>query len=128
MPIKDKVQRTIKKVVQSVDSKISDNNLRFHWGSTTMNNTKPKKKMGFVKTVINIGHRFLVLMFRMLIQFLYGEKGESMPPIKNLILLDSATTLAYKIRTRKVCLARSWSQSLCCNKYCFFTISLLVLK
>lgn len=99
MPIKDKVQKTIKKVVQSVDSKFSDKSSRF---SCTMNNSKPKKKMGFVKTVINIWHRFMVLMFRMLVQFLYGEKGEAMPPIKNLILLDSATTLAYKIRTRKV--------------------------
>lgn len=99
MPIKDKVQKTIKKVVQSVDSKISDKNIKFCF---TMNNAKSKKKMGFVKTVINIWHRFMVLMFRMLVQFLYGEKGESMPPIKNLILLDSATTLAYKIRSRKV--------------------------
>lgn len=103
MTVKDKVQKTIKKVVQSVGSKISDSNLRLRWESIKMNNPKSKKKMGFVKSVINIVHRFLVLMFRMLIQFLYGEKGESMPPIKNLILLDSATTLAYKIRTRKVC-------------------------
>lgn len=32
----------------------------------------------------------------------YGGTGQSMPPIKNLILLDSATTIALKIRTKKV--------------------------
>uniref|UniRef100_A0A336K9U2 CSON004845 protein n=1 Tax=Culicoides sonorensis TaxID=179676 RepID=A0A336K9U2_CULSO len=104
MTIKDNVKKTIKKVVQSVDSSSKYLRLRCNNNQikTTMNNTKNKKSMGFVKGVINIVHRFLVLMFRMLIQFLYGEKGESMPPIKNLILLDSATTLAYKIRTRKL--------------------------
>lgn len=32
----------------------------------------------------------------------YGEKGESMPPITDLLILDSASSLATKIRTRKV--------------------------
>lgn len=118
MTIKDKVKKTIKKVVQSVDNKkISDRIVRSRSSSDPImmtNNTKSKKKMGFVKSVINITHRFLVLMFRMLVQFLYGEKGESMPPIKNLILLDSATTLAYKIRTRKVCVRFFFGRSMSC--------------
>lgn len=65
---------------------------------------KGRKKMSFGKTVINILHRIIVLLIRMLCQFIHGEKGQSMPPIKNLILLDSATTLAFKIRTKKVSL------------------------
>jgi fatty acid amide hydrolase 2 len=32
----------------------------------------------------------------------YGEKGDKVPPVKNLLLLDPATVLAMKIRTRKV--------------------------
>lgn len=102
MTVKERVKRTIHKVVQTVDNKIKSIDCHRSSNNHRMDKIKPKKKMGFIKTVINIMHRFLVLMFRMLIQFLYGEKGQSMPPIKNFILLDSATTLAYKIRTRKV--------------------------
>lgn len=34
--------------------------------------------------------------------FVYGGPGQSMPPIRDLILLDSASTIAFKIRTKKV--------------------------
>ena len=32
----------------------------------------------------------------------YHGSGEKMPPIQNLLLLDTATAIAHKIRTRKV--------------------------
>lgn len=64
--------------------------------------SRGRKRMSFGKSVINIIHRLIILLIRMLCQFIYGEKGQSMPPIKNLILLDSAATLALKIRTKKV--------------------------
>lgn len=61
------------------------------------------RSRSIVKTAISITHRLLTVLVRTFLTFIYGEKGNSMPPIKNLILLDSATTLGYKIRTRKVC-------------------------
>jgi len=67
--------------------------------SKKMTNKQPRS---LAKTVLNIGHRLVAVFVRYLLVFIYGEKGESMPPIKNLILLDSATTLAYKIRTKKI--------------------------
>lgn len=42
------------------------------------------------------------LMVRRIMVWSYGEKGESMPPITDLLILDSASSLATKIRTGKV--------------------------
>lgn len=37
----------------------------------------------------------------------YGSRGKRMPPIRDLVLLDSATTIAFKIRTGKVSRVKS---------------------
>lgn len=60
------------------------------------------RSRSIIKSMITITHRLLIVFVRYFLTFIHGEKGASMPPIKNLILLDSATTLGYKIRTRKV--------------------------
>lgn len=52
--------------------------------------------------VINYIHAILEIVARFLFQLYNGRKGQQMPPIKDLILLDSATTIAHKIRTKKV--------------------------
>lgn len=44
----------------------------------------------------------LQLFFRQIFRLIYGEKGESMPPITDPILLESATSLAKKIRNQEV--------------------------
>jgi len=44
----------------------------------------------------------------------YHGSGEKMPPIQNLLLLDTATAIAHKIRTRKVSL---WLKALFIVKY-----------
>lgn len=61
-----------------------------------------RKRHGLVKTILNVGHKFLVLLVRWFLKTVYGEHGQKMPPIRNLILMESASSLALKIRTRKV--------------------------
>lgn len=70
---------------------------------------KSKKKMSDNKqktvllTIVHLIHRFLCIVARFIYQnIIYREPGNRVPPVKNLLLLDSATTLALKIRTRKV--------------------------
>lgn len=67
-----------------------------------MNVQEPKKR-SFAKTVANLFQRCLEVFIRFLFRYVfYSEKGESMPSIKNLLLLEPATVLAMKIRTKKV--------------------------
>lgn len=62
------------------------------------------KKRSFGKIFANILQRFIVVIARFFFKnVVYSEKGQSMPPIKNLLLLEPATVLAMKIRTKKVC-------------------------
>lgn len=69
---------------------------------TKLNLQERRKARSLVKTVINVVHKFLVLLVRWLSRTVYGEHGKRMPPITNLILMESATSLAAKIRTRKL--------------------------
>nr|CAI5834509.1 unnamed protein product [Callosobruchus analis] len=55
----------------------------------------------YTRQVFRVVYGIVELLFHKLFGLIYG-KGQCMPPIKDLILLDSATTLALKIRTRKV--------------------------
>ncbi|XP_058837565.1 fatty-acid amide hydrolase 2-B-like [Topomyia yanbarensis] len=61
-----------------------------------------RKSQSLLKTIVNVGHKFLVLLMRWLFKTIYGERGQKMPPIRNLILMESASSLALKIRTRKL--------------------------
>ncbi|KAK5641913.1 hypothetical protein RI129_010460 [Pyrocoelia pectoralis] len=54
------------------------------------------------KAALNIFHRFVELVARLFFKLTYGSYGQKMPPIKDLLLLESATSVAYKIRTKKV--------------------------
>lgn len=61
------------------------------------------KRRGIAKTIANIIHRFVVLFLRFVFKnIIYNGKGQTVPPIENLLLLEPASTLAMKIRTRKV--------------------------
>lgn len=57
---------------------------------------------GLFKIIIGLIFKLINLIVRALLWPLYGSSGEKVPPIDNLLLLDSATTLAHKIRTKKV--------------------------
>lgn len=61
-----------------------------------------RKPRTLVKTAINVGHKFLALLVRWFLKMIYGEHGQKMPPIRNLILMESASSLAQKIRSRKL--------------------------
>lgn len=56
----------------------------------------------FKRTVVKILFNFVQVVCRFMLKIVYGGPGQKMPPIKNLLLLDSASTLALKIRTKKV--------------------------
>lgn len=59
-------------------------------------------KQSVVVVALNFLHRFVMLSVRFILTKVYGEHGASMPSIDDLILLESATALAEKIRTRKL--------------------------
>lgn len=67
-----------------------------------MGEKQPNQTRQFFKAIANIIHRFICLIGRFIFKKVYGEKGDKVPPVKNLLLLDPATVLAMKIRTRKV--------------------------
>lgn len=65
---------------------------------------KPCKKMRSFGLILESWVvRLIHLIARLLFKFIYGEKGESMPAITDPILLESATSLASKIRKQEVC-------------------------
>lgn len=61
-----------------------------------------KEYPSFAKAVESFFHRVLCLLFRVMVTWIYGKKGKSMPPINDLVLLESASSLAHKIRCKKV--------------------------
>jgi hypothetical protein len=64
---------------------------------------KPVKKRSLGKVIANLLQRFINVFARFMFKnVIYGEKGQTMPPIKNLLLLEPASVLAMKIRTKKV--------------------------
>lgn len=61
------------------------------------------KKKSFSKIIVHLFQRFITIVARFLFKnVIYGEKGQHVPPVKNLLLLEPASVLAMKIRTRKV--------------------------
>jgi hypothetical protein len=58
--------------------------------------------------------RVVEVVSNVLFWVVYHGSGEKMPPIQNLLLLDTATAIAHKIRTRKVSL---WLKVLLTHKF-----------
>ncbi|GAB0099585.1 hypothetical protein DMENIID0001_154690 [Sergentomyia squamirostris] len=69
---------------------------------TNPNGDQEPRETSLLKVSGNLFHRFIVLIVRTVMKFLFGAKGSSMPPIRDLTLLESATSLAKKIRTGKI--------------------------
>lgn len=65
-----------------------------------------RENMGTCKNtvilIINVYYAIVAILARLVFQCWYGRKGKTMSPIKDPILLDSATTIARKIRTKQV--------------------------
>ncbi|KAJ3624711.1 hypothetical protein MTP99_018313 [Tenebrio molitor] len=56
----------------------------------------------FFKPFIRIVHGVVEFLVHCLFKVVYCGSGQKMPPIKDLLLLESATSVAHKIRTRKI--------------------------
>ncbi|RZC32770.1 fatty-acid amide hydrolase 2 [Asbolus verrucosus] len=56
----------------------------------------------FTKSLVRIIHGFVELFVHYFFKFVYSGSGQQMPPIKDLLLLESATSIAHKIRTKKI--------------------------
>lgn len=61
-----------------------------------------EKKPTMLKSVLKLVLSFFGMVITGLFKMVYGARGEKMPPIKNLLLLESATSLAHKIRSKKI--------------------------
>lgn len=89
-------------VKQKFKNFLLSNKSQIKYKKLDMDDKGPKKR-SFAKTVANLFQQFLEIFVRFLFKnVFYGDKGKSMPPIKNLLLLEPATVLAMKIRTKKV--------------------------
>lgn len=64
-------------------------------------NPRAKKPSQFGVVALTLLHRICMVLGRFISKFIYGEKGRAMPPITDLTLTESATSLAAKIRTQK---------------------------
>lgn len=60
------------------------------------------KKPSIIVVALSLLHRFLCLCVRFVVTKVHGEHGQAMPSIDDLLLLESATSIAEKIRTKKV--------------------------
>ncbi|XP_074040360.1 fatty-acid amide hydrolase 2 isoform X1 [Leptinotarsa decemlineata] len=56
----------------------------------------------YKRRIIRIVYGIIEMCFHWLFGLVYGGKGKSMPPITDLLLLESATSIALKIRTKKI--------------------------
>lgn len=97
--LKHNIKKIFKTFRKKMDKKPNNINKSFAIGTDDL--CKRKKKPSFLKNVINLAHRFACIFVRFLLDYFYG-KGKSMPPIKDLTLLESATSLACKIRNKKL--------------------------
>ncbi|XP_068081794.1 fatty-acid amide hydrolase 2 [Anabrus simplex] len=57
---------------------------------------------GILREILRITHRVIELIVSGVLWLMYRGGGKKMPAIENLLLLDSASVLAFKIRTGKV--------------------------
>lgn len=55
-----------------------------------------------VLRIVHLLHRYLCIFVRLVKVAFYGKHGESMPPIEDRLLLESATSIAEKIRLQQV--------------------------
>lgn len=64
------------------------------------NNKSPFRH--FVNNLLKILYGIVDVLFHWLFSLVYGKNGKTMPAVSDLLLLESATSIAYKIRNGKV--------------------------
>lgn len=102
MRLRDRLRHKAKSVLRSLNACTGMDGEQKQQNSSTGSLADKRKPHSLVKTVLNVSHKFLVLLVRWFLKTIYGEHGQKMPPIRNLILMESASSLALKIRTRKL--------------------------
>jgi hypothetical protein len=105
MKFKQKLRTGFKELLQKTNRKLRTLSSS-HSNNMNSGDNNVKRHRSFFKIAMNIFIRFVIITVRMVMKYIYGEKGAQMPPIKDLILLESATSLAHKIRTKKVSLKK----------------------
>uniref|UniRef100_A0A8D8KXI4 Fatty-acid amide hydrolase 2 n=1 Tax=Culex pipiens TaxID=7175 RepID=A0A8D8KXI4_CULPI len=102
MRLRERIKSRAKSVLRSLHACTSSD------GSAKMDQDQKntfvdkRKPQPLLVTALNVAHKFLVLITRWFLRTIYGEHGQKVPPIRNLILMESATSLATKIRTKKL--------------------------
>jgi hypothetical protein len=96
--------KTNKKIKEGLKNFVRNRKNHFKYKNFDMGEeNRSVKQRSFGKVVANLLQRFINVFARFIFKHvIYGEKGQSMPPIKNLLLLEPASVLAMKIRTKKV--------------------------
>ncbi|KXJ80234.1 hypothetical protein RP20_CCG026068 [Aedes albopictus] len=105
MKLRERLRHKAKSVLRSLNAcstRMDEDQQGKQSSSGSSSFVDKRKRHGLVKTILNVGHKFLVLLVRWFLKTVYGEHGQKMPPIRNLILMESASSLALKIRTRKL--------------------------
>lgn len=119
-----KISKNLRKSMTILRQRIFKNNLKTFLKRTSQSFSKyimaTKQQVGFssntretstgsniqkpsiIIVALNLFHRFLCLCVRFVLIKVHGENGPSMPPIEDLLLLESASSIAEKIRTKKV--------------------------
>lgn len=69
---------------------------------STESRRQRSKTSSFIYYIEHFVFTLLTKIGRIVFTLFYGKRGYSMPPITDLLLLESATSLAEKIRTKKV--------------------------
>lgn len=75
---------------------------QFGLNDSVKNETDHVERPSILLIGLNFLSRFLCLCVRFILIKRHGEHGPKMPPIDDLLLLESATSIAEKIRTKKV--------------------------
>lgn len=92
----------LKHIFKKIRTFIMSTTQQFESNDNAEHSTNHVTKPSIILIGLNLLHRFFCLCVRFILIKRHGEHGPSMPPIDDLLLLESATSIAEKIRTKKV--------------------------
>lgn len=75
---------------------------QFGFSKIPMRANRPVRGPSIITRLLNLLHRCICIVVRLAMRMFYGEHGKSMPPIEDRLLLEPATSIAEKIRTKEV--------------------------
>lgn len=84
-------------------------------GSKSGRRQRAHKRCSISAFIGQLFFNFISKIIRLVFQLIYGVKGETMPAITDPILLESATSLARKIRKQEVSCLNSYAYANVCT-------------